>query len=134
MDKEFINKLFNTHKKIEPLPAHTAICKFTEGLLELLFPQLSEKQFKNSAELEVYSERLINDLKIIILSIQSYLDKSPDQILKSFFKKIPDIYDMLLEDAQSIHEGDPAAKGRDQVIRTYPGFLAIACYRIGHVR
>jgi serine O-acetyltransferase len=39
---------------------------------------------------------------------------------------------MLLEDAQAINDGDPAAKSRDQVIRTYPGFLAIACYRIGH--
>jgi len=42
------------------------------------------------------------------------------------------IYDLLLDDAQAINDGDPAAKSRDQVIRTYPGFLAIACYRIGH--
>jgi serine O-acetyltransferase len=132
MDKDFINKLFLTHEDIYPLPARTAICQFTEGLLQFLFPQLSERHFKNSKELEIYGINLINDLKIIFLNAQSYLDKPAEQIAESFFNAIPDIYNMLLEDAQAIHDGDPAAKSRDQVIRTYPGFLAIACYRIGH--
>jgi serine O-acetyltransferase len=132
MDNGFIKKIFKTHQDIYPLPARTAICKFTEGLLELLFPQLSEKNFKNSEELKIFAESLKNDLKIIFLNTQTNLDKSPDQIVESFFKSIPMVYDLLLEDAQAIHDGDPAAKSRDQVIRTYPGFLAIACYRIGH--
>jgi serine O-acetyltransferase len=29
-------------------------------------------------------------------------------------------------------EGDPAAKSRSEIIRTYPGFYAIAAYRIAH--
>jgi len=132
MNKEFINKLFISHQDIDPLPARTAICKFTEGLLELLFPQLSERHFKNSDELGLFSDRLVTDLKTILLKAQSYLDKPVDQIVSSFFNAVPGIYDMLLEDAQAIHDGDPAAKSRDQVIRMYPGFLAIACYRIGH--
>jgi serine O-acetyltransferase len=132
MDKDFINKIFKSHQDIYPLPARTAICKFTEGLLELLFPQISERHFKSSDELRVYTDSLMNDLKFIFLSTQSNLDKPPDQIVEAFFNSIPDIYDLLLDDAQAIHDGDPAAKSRDQVIRTYPGFLAIACYRIGH--
>jgi serine O-acetyltransferase len=132
MDKEFINKLFITHQELSPMPPRSAICKFTEGLLELLFPQLSEKQFINSKELEIFADSLVNDLRIIFMNVQSYLDKPADQIVDSFFGAIPEIYDMLMEDAQAIHDGDPAAKSRDQVIRTYPGFLAIACYRIGH--
>jgi len=132
MDKEFIEKIFKTHKDIYPLPARTAICKFTEGLLEFLFPQLSEKHFKSCDELEVFADSLKNDLKIIFINTQTKLDKSPGQIVNSFFESIPAVYDLLIDDAQAIHDGDPAAKSRDQVIRTYPGFLAIACYRIGH--
>jgi serine O-acetyltransferase len=132
MDKEFVDKLFITHQNTKPLPSRTAICKFTEGILELLFPQISEKHFKSSEELKVFSDGLVNDLKIIFLNAQSYLDKPPDQIVDTFFEAIPGIYLLLLEDAQAIHDGDPAAKSPDQVIRTYPGFLAIACYRIGH--
>jgi len=132
MDKGFINKVFKTHKDIYPLPARTAICKFTEGLLELLFPQLSEKHFNSSDELKVYADSLQNDLIGIFLNTQINLNKPPDQIVDTFFKSIPKIYDLLMEDAHAIHDGDPAAKSPDQVIRTYPGFLAIACYRIGH--
>lgn len=132
MNKEFIHKLFLSHQGLQPLPHRTAICKFTEGLLELLFPQLSERRFINSQELEVFVNMLVNDLKLIFLNVESYLDKPADQIVDAFFQAIPDIYEMLIEDAQAIHDGDPAAKSRDQVIRTYPGFLAIACYRIGH--
>jgi serine O-acetyltransferase len=34
--------------------------------------------------------------------------------------------------ATAIYEGDPAADSIDEVIVAYPGFLAIAIYRIAH--
>jgi serine O-acetyltransferase len=37
-----------------------------------------------------------------------------------------------LEDAEAIFRGDPAAKSVDEVILAYPGFLAIAVYRVAH--
>ena len=30
-------------------------------------------------------------------------------------------------------EGDPAAKTREEVIRSYPGFYAIAAYRVANL-
>ena len=132
MDGNFIDRLYLTHKEIDPLPSRSAICKFTEGLLDFLFPQLTEKSFNSREELVVYADILKNDLKVIFINAQSYLDKPAEEIVSAFFKVVPDIYDQLIDDAQAIHDGDPAAKNRDQVIRTYPGFLAIACYRIGH--
>ena len=36
------------------------------------------------------------------------------------------------EDVIALFEGDPAAKSRTEVIRTYPGFFATAAYRIAH--
>jgi serine O-acetyltransferase len=38
----------------------------------------------------------------------------------------------LLLDARAIHGGDPASESVDEVILAYPGFLAIAVYRIAH--
>jgi serine O-acetyltransferase len=38
----------------------------------------------------------------------------------------------LLLDARAIYEGDPAARSVDEVILAYPGFVAIATYRIAH--
>ena len=37
-----------------------------------------------------------------------------------------------LLDAQAAYDGDPAAKSIDEVIYCYPGFFAIAVYRVAH--
>lgn len=124
--------MFQKHKAAESIPSRTAICKFTEGLLEFLFPQLSEKHYKSSAELEIVADKLFTELKEILLSVENRLEKKPEEIARSFMDMIPDIYLRMMDDAQAIHDGDPAAQTVDQVIRTYPGFFAIACYRIGH--
>lgn len=49
-----------------------------------------------------------------------------------FFNYLPQIYDMLIEDAEAIFKGDPAAKTVEEVIHIYPGFYAIYVYRVAH--
>jgi serine O-acetyltransferase len=49
-----------------------------------------------------------------------------------FLQTLPRLYDALTLDAEAIYHGDPAAKSTDEVILTYPGFFAIAIYRIAH--
>jgi serine O-acetyltransferase len=49
-----------------------------------------------------------------------------------FAEWLPAIYDALMADADAICQGDPAARSRDEVILAYPGFFAIALYRIAH--
>ena len=132
MDKKFIKKLFDIHKNADSLPSRAVVTKFTEGLLEFLFPQLSEKQYKSSEELEIISDSLFIELKGILVNIRNQLEKDPEEVAKIFIEMIPEIYDLMVDDAKAIHDGDPAAQSTDQVIRTYPGFFAIACYRIGH--
>jgi len=132
MDKKFIKSLFEKHKKTDSIPSRTAISNFTEGLLEFLFPQLSERRYLNYAELGIVADSLYLELKGILVNIEDKLDKSAEEITTLFMNEIPDMYDRMLDDVKAILEGDPAAISFDQVIRTYPGFYAIACYRIGH--
>lgn len=132
MDKKFIKALFEKHKKSDSIPSRIAITNFTEGLLEFLFPQLSEKKYISSEELEIISDSLYTDLKGIFVNIRNQLEKKPADAAKIFMDMIPHIYEQMIDDAQAIHDGDPAAQNTDQVIRSYPGFFAIACYRIGH--
>lgn len=49
-----------------------------------------------------------------------------------FFDQIPIIYELLLSDAKSLYDGDPAAKTLAEVIHLYPGFYATFIYRIAH--
>lgn len=50
-----------------------------------------------------------------------------------FIEHLPRVRQMLALDAQAAYEGDPAAKSFDEIIFCYPGFSAIATYRIAHV-
>jgi serine O-acetyltransferase len=129
---EFLKKLFELHSTAEKLPNRTAICGFTEALMQLLFPQLSEQTFGSQLELEIYYKELFDKLEGILARMQSRLETPPLQIVEKFMDKLPDIQAMLQNDAQAIADGDPAAVSVNQVIRTYPGFLAIAYYRIAH--
>lgn len=54
------------------------------------------------------------------------------EISTLFFDKIPAVYDMLLKDGEAIVKFDPAAKSLQEVIVAYPGFYAIAVYRLSH--
>ncbi len=56
-----------------------------------------------------------------------------DAICCTFFEKLPGLQKILLLDAQAAYDGDPAARSREQVIFSYPGFYAIFVYRIAHV-
>nr|WP_260390340.1 serine O-acetyltransferase EpsC [Ornithobacterium rhinotracheale] len=49
-----------------------------------------------------------------------------------FFKALEDIYILCVEDAKYILDSDPAARSLAEVQMTYPGFFAIAMYRMAH--
>ncbi len=50
----------------------------------------------------------------------------------SLLDNIGDIRDKLKLDVKAALNGDPAAKGPTEVIRSYPGFTAIQIYRVAH--
>ncbi len=50
-----------------------------------------------------------------------------------FFEQLPEVQEMLLKDVQAGFDGDPAAKSKEEIIFSYPGFLAIYVYRLAHI-
>lgn len=55
-----------------------------------------------------------------------------DSVTQSLLDKLPEILRVLMTDVQAAYEGDPAAKSYDEVILSYPAFIAISAYRIAH--
>ena len=53
-------------------------------------------------------------------------------LTRRFLAALPEIRRLLLTDAQAVYEGDPAAKSPAEVMLCYPGFYAVAIYRIAH--
>jgi serine O-acetyltransferase len=65
--------------------------------------------------------------------MQHYLPDSAESLAAAFIAKVPEVYEDLLKDIDAILKGDPAANTEYEVIRAYPGFYAIAFYRLAHV-
>ena len=50
----------------------------------------------------------------------------------AFAGRLAEIKRLLLNDVEALYEGDPAARSREQVMISYPGFYAISIYRMAH--
>jgi serine O-acetyltransferase len=68
----------------------------------------------------------------ILTSMEQELPTSAEEVSERMMQELPHIYELLLMDAEAIAQGDPAAQSIEEVIRTYPGFKAVAMYRMAH--
>ena len=128
--KDFISLLYKTHEaEWEATPSNQQAIVWLSDLIEFLFPD------NHLNKLSTYEGRLKKnqiDLENILLS---YLDPAVVNIEKSvadFYESLETIYNSLREDAAKIYENDPAATSVHEVIVSYPGFYAIAVYRIAN--
>jgi serine O-acetyltransferase len=53
-------------------------------------------------------------------------------VWKKFLIKLPEILNQLNQDAKCLYLHDPASNSIEEVILAYPGFYAIAVYRLSH--
>ena len=61
------------------------------------------------------------------------ISRHAEEVCAGFFEKLPEVQNMLLKDVQAGFDGDPAAKGKEEIIVCYPGLMAIYVYRLAHI-
>ena len=88
--------------------------------------------FNTTDELKAVWESIENGLESLLYSMKDQLSEDPAVIAHRFLDQIPAIYDLLQTDVEAMVAGDPAATTSYEVIRTYPGFYALAFYRLAH--
>lgn len=132
MDKTFLHKLYLSHQECPTCPSPVEVSQFFIELVGALFSDLTRLSALSEAEFEKLMDRLFLDLERIIRHNPSSELVKPKQVATDFFDALPAIYDKLQQDITAMYEGDPAAKSRSEVIRTYPGFYAIAAYRVAN--
>lgn len=132
MDNSFLMHLLELHKKKKNIPPKKAIYSFAEDVLQVLFPQISRQSFLNLSEIEIFFNTISNELLRILINMEEQLPQPPAEIAEKFIHQVPSLAGLLYKDAQAIVDGDPAATDIDLVISTYPGFFAIAIYRLAH--
>jgi serine O-acetyltransferase len=101
------------------------------SLLDTLFPQVAEQTYATTGEVRDALDASAADLRALLRPLESEIE-DPGRIATAFFGSLPEIHRQLMIDATAIERGDPAAESVDEVILAYPGFLAIAVYRIAH--
>jgi len=131
--EDFAEELLSIRKSRSlTLPVKAAVAGFADELLRLLFPHFSDETYYSAEEIEGEFQLVKRNLKEILLPLQSKMEASVAETADRFARTIPEIHRRLWLDAEAIHSGDPAAESVDEVISAYPGFFAIAIYRIAH--
>ncbi len=120
------------HHNTTEVPNKNAVREIVNQLLFLMFPSY----FKEEKNRDAVLEGVFLDLKRQIgfaLSLEgSTMLADTEELSMSILEKMPFIQEKLMKDVEALYEGDPAAKGPEEVLLSYPGFFAIAVYRIAH--
>ncbi len=120
-------RAYHLPSQLRPL-AHV----FAEQLLGALFPHFAQSVICSADAVDEDVIELAETLGRLERAIGLLHEKMPVRLIPRFLDALPEVHDRLEEDAKAIYEGDPAARSIDEVILTYPGFLAIAVYRVAH--
>jgi serine O-acetyltransferase len=130
--KEFINNLFNHNSKnFNFFPDKELAEEFIDKLFAFLFLPKTVRH-KQASDLEKEFESLKSHFSSLIYDVIPDGIKTQG-ITEQYFEAIPDLYNGLIGDANTILQFDPAAISVEEVLVAYPGFYATAIYRLSHL-
>ena len=130
MTNQFLDKLLENNLGSDIYFDKKRIEKFTDNLFHFLF-QLEDRKYHSKEALQIRIEQFKNELTTLLFNINKDANYAKN-IVNSFFEALPKIYFILLDDAQSILDNDPAATCLQEIFISYPGFYAISIYRFAH--
>ena len=112
-------------------PRKSEVIGVLVDMLNVIFPTYFPPSTCCSCSLEMIYNRLCDQIS---LAENFAGDNTVNAEVEAsrFVKNLPNIKEALLKDAEALYEGDPAATSIAEVILSYPGFLAIAVYRMAH--
>lgn len=119
-------------QNIKDLKSHSSINYGIKTKVE----DFTEKLFYTLFDANAPLDQSIDELEILFREISKISCKKPedlcDSIWAQFLEKLPSVLDNLNQDATYILENDPASNSIEEVYLAYPGFYAIAIYRLSH--
>jgi len=135
------------HVDTEPIPSRDAVIEIIHMALRVLYPGYFTRVRVDRTNLHYYLGQEVTTL-FEALSEQATLairheclrhdlpcvhcEERGQEIAVDFIRDLPNLRKILATDVRAAFEGDPAAKGYDEIIFSYPGLFAINIYRIAH--
>ncbi len=130
-----------------PLPSYREVVDILGDLREILYPGYGRRQNLNRGNVVEHIGVLVNGLHERLTEqvarafrydceagegAANPLSKAEGIVIR-FLEQIPELRRILAEDVQAAFDGDPAAKGLDEILFCYPGLGAVTVYRLAHV-
>ncbi len=129
-----LEQLLLTRRKYSlPAQLRPMALAFGPQVLGVLFPHFSGAVVCSEDAVENDVLRVAEALGHLERAIGTLHEKMPEKLVERFLLGLPEVLTTLEADAAAILEGDPAARSYDEVVLTYPGFYAIAMYRVAHL-
>lgn len=126
MDKAEIVRRIEFHKNNPCLKFR--LKSKTEDFTESLFMCLFDQETRVHEQLYELNKNFVE-----LIELSCWKPKfSSEQIWNEFLSTLPDVLENLNLDAKAIWECDPASNSLQEVYMAYPGFYAIAIYRLAH--
>jgi len=132
MDNVFLRNLYQSHQACPTCASPAEVSVFFTELLGILFPDFTPHTYDSERDFETHFFKIQQMLVDIVKYNPINGKMEAGRVVDHFFASLPEVYAKINQDVDAMFEGDPAAKSRSEVIRTYPGFYAIAAYRIAH--
>ena len=124
-------ELFDSSPYAKRPPSKLRTVAIVNDILHICFPLYFPPTESGSLCLTELYLRLEYQIKAALdFSGREDVDASLES--EGIIKSIPRIKELLMKDVSAIYGGDPAAVCPEEVMLSYPGFFAIAVYRIAH--
>ena len=130
------------------LPNRDVIIALVQSIREVLFPGFFGRQNLTTTELPLHVHSVLSSIRDTLFDqVRRAIrhqhqrnsktecvdcDTTAAAITDEFLGAIPKLRRILATDAQAAFDGDPAAGSVDEIVFSYPGYLAITIYRIAH--
>ena len=135
------------HVDLAPLPSKEAIIAITHTACRVLYPGYFSRTRIDKVNLIYYYGQELTEFfealsEQITLSIRHecrrhnmscvQCEERGQEIAITVMRELPRLRILLAKDVRAAFGGDPAAKGYDEIIFSYPGLFAITVYRVAH--
>ncbi|MBX3142790.1 MAG: serine acetyltransferase [Trueperaceae bacterium] len=127
----FLNDLRLAHAERCPCPSPKAVERWFDAMMALLFPGLADIDLAPVGAFQGHVGLLRSSL-VELISATKRGRAEAAALTERFFEQLPGIHADLVLDAEATYRGDPAAVDPEEVVRSYPGFIAVAAYRVAH--
>jgi serine O-acetyltransferase len=134
------------HLGHSPLPSYREVVEILADFREILYPGYGRRQNLHMGNVGYHVGDLIDSLHDRLTQqvarafrhdckareLETDFEAEAQLIAIRLLKSIPELRRTLTDDVQAAYDGDPAAKGLDEILFCYPGVAAITVFRIAH--